>query len=124
MLSDVVHHDTAVQRLVIMGGNEAYNKWTSTGAEFNFYCDPDAADMVIREVCRPAVSATPTMSMTSAWTTSSSNVYVGLSCLTAVAVVLHRSLLLLGAWQASTCPSSSMLHLESSDHAFCFDQSS
>ena len=28
----------AVQYLVVMGGNEAYNKSTSTGAEFNFYC--------------------------------------------------------------------------------------
>ena len=39
-----------VQHLVIMGGNEAYNQCTSTGAEFNFFCDPDAADMVIRKV--------------------------------------------------------------------------
>jgi len=39
-----------VKRLVIMGGNEAYNDWTSTGAEFNFYCDPDAAEEVIRKV--------------------------------------------------------------------------
>lgn len=42
--------DIAVQHLVIMGGNEEYNQSTSTGAEFNFYCDPDAADMVIRKV--------------------------------------------------------------------------
>ncbi|KAL3135647.1 hypothetical protein ABBQ38_006128 [Trebouxia sp. C0009 RCD-2024] len=40
---------TNVQRLVIMGGNESYNESTSTGAEFNFYCDPDAADLVIRK---------------------------------------------------------------------------
>ena len=59
MCSDLVRPDTAVQRLVIMGGNEAYNKWTSTGAEFNFYCDPDAADMVIRKVCRPAITMFP-----------------------------------------------------------------
>ena len=39
-----------MKRLVIMGGNEAYNDWTSTGAEFNFYCDPDAAEEVIRKV--------------------------------------------------------------------------
>lgn len=45
------HPDLAanVKRLVIMGGNEAYNDWTSTGAEFNFYCDPDAAEEVIRK---------------------------------------------------------------------------
>lgn len=49
--------DTAVQRLVIMGGNEDYNQCTSTGAEFNFYCDPDAADLVIRKVCTPKISA-------------------------------------------------------------------
>lgn len=52
MLPDIV-----VQHLVIMGGNEAYNQCTSTGAEFNFYCDPDAADMVIRKVCTPKNSA-------------------------------------------------------------------
>lgn len=45
---------TAVQRLVIMGGNESHNEYTSTGAEFNFYCDPDAADLVIRKVRPPA----------------------------------------------------------------------
>ncbi len=39
-----------MKRVVIMGGNEAYNDWTSTGAEFNFYCDPDAAEEVIRKV--------------------------------------------------------------------------
>lgn len=39
-----------MKRLVIMGGNEAYNDWTSTGAEFNFHCDPDAAEEVIRKV--------------------------------------------------------------------------
>jgi len=44
-------HCGAVKQLVIMGGNEAYNDWTTTGAEFNFWCDPDAAEMVIREVC-------------------------------------------------------------------------
>ena len=33
-----------------MGGNEAHNDWTSTGAEFNFYCDPDAAEEVITKV--------------------------------------------------------------------------
>lgn len=45
------HPDLAanVKRLVIMGGNEAYNDYTSTGAEFNFYCDPDAAEEVIRK---------------------------------------------------------------------------
>lgn len=49
-----VNAATAVQQLVIMGGNESYNQFTSTGAEFNFYCDPDAADLVIRKVCLPA----------------------------------------------------------------------
>ncbi|KAA6425703.1 MAG: hypothetical protein FRX49_04600 [Trebouxia sp. A1-2] len=46
------HPDLAanVKQLVIMGGNEAYNEWTSTGAEFNFYCDPDAAEEVIRKL--------------------------------------------------------------------------
>ncbi|KAL3158814.1 hypothetical protein ABBQ32_011540 [Trebouxia sp. C0010 RCD-2024] len=43
------HFVTNVQRLVIMGGNESHNEYTSTGAEFNFYCDPDAADLVIRK---------------------------------------------------------------------------
>ena len=40
----------AVQRLVVMGGNEARNDWTATGAEFNFFCDPDAAAEVIHQV--------------------------------------------------------------------------
>ena len=44
------HADCAVKRLVVMGGNEAYNDWTSTGAEFNFYCDPDAAETVLSQV--------------------------------------------------------------------------
>ena len=43
---------SAVHDLVVMGGNEAYNEWTSTGAEFNFYCDPDAADVVMQKVCK------------------------------------------------------------------------
>ena len=41
----------AVRRLVVMGGNEARNDWTATGAEFNFFCDPDAAAAVICQVC-------------------------------------------------------------------------
>ena len=40
----------AVKRLVIMGGNEEMNDFTSTGAEFNFWCDPEAAQLVISKV--------------------------------------------------------------------------
>lgn len=47
------HAGCAVKRLVVMGGNEAYNDWTSTGAEFNFYCDPDAAEKVLSQVSLP-----------------------------------------------------------------------
>lgn len=40
----------AVKRIVIMGGNEEVNDFTSTGAEFNFWCDPEAAQLVISKV--------------------------------------------------------------------------
>lgn len=34
-----------------MGGNEEVNSVTKTGAEFNFECDPEAAQQVISKVC-------------------------------------------------------------------------
>lgn len=46
----------AVKRIVIMGGNEEVNDFTSTGAEFNFWCDPEAAQLVISKVNDGCVS--------------------------------------------------------------------
>lgn len=40
----------AVERVIIMGGSERENSFTKTGAEFNFYCDPEAAQTVIAKV--------------------------------------------------------------------------
>ena len=40
----------SVRKVIVMGGNEEVNTFTSTGAEFNFWCDPDAAQLVISRV--------------------------------------------------------------------------
>lgn len=40
----------SVRKVIVMGGNEEVNTFTSTGAEFNFSCDPDAAQLVTSRV--------------------------------------------------------------------------